>query len=307
MAKVKIRNILVVSFNGFTVERGCDSTGPLALHPDIVREYEERGFNSLPKSEAEMKQRGASSFNALSVSLVNLHVYPTGQGNLVSGDLFPMRYSFTTAVQELIKSEKMSLAEATEHNPRQLNTSLLVVIKKADKFYLLCRRKGKGVLGEGQLHASLYGGRVDADLIGEKNPLYAALKKHLGNEIGLDINRFPGLSPKIMVDEPDVGMVNFGFIVKSDEASIFNAYRQSSAKNESPKVASLALLPISDLPEIHLVNGKQMIRDVLTYAPAGDELAEQIETSMEIRPYTKAIMDFVRESNIRYLIKAAGF
>lgn len=306
MAKIisKIGGICFNIFYGF--KRGCESTGQLALHPDIVQEYKDQGFDSLPRTFEEMKRKNASSFNGLAVSLVSLRVYPVfdelGEKNLVAGELFPMRYAFTTAVQNLLKSGKMSLTEAEKHNPQMLNVSLLAVVKIGIKYYLLSQRKGKGALGEGQLHASLTAGRVDAELLRKKYFLNVALKGHIERGVGADIKNLP-MTPQIMVNEPDVGMVNFAFTARVEEETIISAYKKIAAASDTPKIAGLSLLPISDVPEIFSDGGKMRIK-ALSFT--GD-LADQIEELIEIRPYTKAIIDFIREGNFSYLTKTAGF
>lgn len=305
MAKVIASNIRGVRLNSFPeAERGCDSTGLLQMHPKIVEEYIDKNFDLLPKTEEEKRLTGASSFNALAVSMLSLHSYETALGNLVSGDLFPMRYAFTIAVQNLIKNKVWSVEDAAVFNPRQLNVSWLAVIEKEAKYFLLCRIKGKGILGQDQLHASLYGGAVNADLLGNENILFNALSRHFKKDLGLDVQK---QSPDILIDEPDVGMANFGFIAKAEEATIRAAFENTMAKSDAPKISSLALLPISDIPDVK-IDGVPVIKNVTLFVPGINGLEEHVEETMEIRPYTKAVIDFIKEgNNLQYIIDAAGF
>ena len=314
MAKIGIENIREVRLTVVPTERRFDSEGDLAVHPLVAAAYVEKGYNQKPKSAEEARERGEKGFNGLMSSFSRIAVIPEGAGVLVDATIAPTRYLLGQALRDLEKEGKYLPDVVPQMSPDMANVSLVVPVCVDGENFLVAQIKGK-VLGSGEIHAGMVAGNVDARYLMESDPLVATLQSECSEEVGMDLSKLDPTSALYLVDERETGQVNIAYLARgADHAAILHAY-DMSVKTKLPagqalEVMGLAQLPVAGLALVPLEGGRNGLKGITCFFPAGDPSLGLVTTVEDrgVRPYTTATLEYLsKPKNVRFLLEKAGF
>ena len=314
MAKIGIENIAEIQLNVLKDERTYNSN---TIHELVRKIYEEKGYDSAPKSRKEADELGVKNFNGLMSSFVSIEVKPNDAGNLVLATIAPTRYLVGQAMRDIMK-------EAKENNivympeviaalsPDMANVSLVAPVKINGEYFLLSQIKGKA-LGSGQVHTGLVAGNINAKYLRSyDNPLVATLQNECSEEIGMDLSSLNPSSFVYMVDERETGQVNFAAVAQNvDLDKVLENYEKLTkpklTEEKKLEVMGLATLPVEGLALTPLEDGSDGLKGVTCYFPSKDGLEKKVE-DRGVRPYTQATVDYLsKKENVKFLLEKAGF
>jgi hypothetical protein len=312
VAYISIGNIDRILLNVTQLERTFDTEGPLAIHPTVAAMYVSKDYATAPCSAQEARALGqrADEFNGLKCSFYRITSTQKDGRTIVTADIAPTRYLFSKAMRDVVKEGDYSLADMHAMTPNMAHVSLVVPVRFNGQYHLLSQIKGKA-LGEGQIHAGLAAGHVEAHHLNQCNPLVAALQDEVSEEIGLDLSRLDHTSFVYVVDEAELGTVNFASVAQLVDVDKVLAAYETSIRGKLPgklEVNGLAVLPIAGLTFVPL---ERPLDEVVCYKPTLDGLVASKEAKdwkKDLRPYTQATLEYVREpANLRSLLQKAGF
>jgi hypothetical protein len=220
------------------------------------------------------------------------------------------------ALQDVLKeAEKKGCEYSYEEigfmSPMIANVSLIVPVKINGEYFLVSQIKGKAV-GSGQVLGALVAGGVDCKDLKYKDPLVKALNNECFEEIGLDLSCLNSSSFVYMVDERELGSVNFSAIAeRADLTKILGSYekitKEKLSVGEELEVMALSKFRISGFTLVPLEDGSQWLKDVICYFPTKKGLVKKTE-NRAVRPYTQATLDYIsKPENVRFLLEKAGF
>jgi len=306
MAKIEIENINQLLLNVIPFERKYNSKGNLAVHPAIHLKYITRDYHHAPQSRKERDKRGLKGgWNGMESSFPSIRIYQEEGETIVIADVAPTRYLIGQAFRDLSQEENIehNVLPGFNNSPNMANVSLIAPIKFSRKYYLLAQIKGD-TLGTGQIHSALVAGGIKAKYLSRPNPLIAALQKECSKEIKINLNHLNPSSIVYIVDEREIGKVNFAHIAKgTDLDTILESYeadvKEKLINQEKLEVDGLALIPIE--------NKTGKLRKIRCFLPTKNGLTIKME-KREIRPYTQATLDYLQKpENVRFLLEKAGF
>ena len=311
MAKIIVSDIYDLHYLVLPYERDENATRELGLDPRLVKIYKKNGYNLEPQTQEDANKLGKNHFNGLQSSISHLSLSEIDNKKIVAVHLAPIRYLYSQAMKDFTNENPDATEETiNEVSPALANVSLLVPVKVNGKYYLLGQIKGKAV-GSGQIQAALVAGGVNADDLREGNPFVNALRHEVSEEVGLDLSYLNSSSFIYVVDEREIGNLNFAAIARGQKLeSILTAY-ESLTKNELEMGNNLEVMALSQLDMAGLsllpVEGKSQLEGVLSYIPSKDGLTPRIETRV-VRPYTEAVVNWLKGTgHISSLLKKAGF
>ncbi len=311
MAKIWVSKISDLRLNYLPNLDRADVKGEGGLDRRIIEEYRRLGFHLEPKTREEADALGKKNFNGLVTSIPKINVYTAGEETIVTGDVMTIRYLYGEAFKSLIKKGVITPEEAVEISPNRLNVSLIAVVKKEGKYYLLTQIKGKKTVGAGALQGALVAGGVNAEHLYANQPLIAALQQECREELGIDLSHMDSTSFLYLFDEREIGNVNAGAVARGiDLDKILTTYESRTeaklSKDEIPEVKGLAKIQVAGWSLIPLENGKNGL-EVLSYLPTQNGLVMETEVR-ELRPYAEALMELIKDKkNLYALLERAGF
>jgi len=312
MAKIGIENIAEIQLKVLKDERTYNSD---SIHELVRKIYEEKGYDSAPKSRKEADELGVKNFNGLMSSFVSIEVTPQEVGNLVIATIAPTRYLVGQAMRDVMKEAKENNIIYTPEvivdlSPDMANVSLVAPVKINGEYFLLSQIKGRA-LGSGQVHTGLVAGNINAKYLRYDNPLVATLQNECSEEIGMDLSSLNPSSFVYMVDERETGQVNFAAVAQNvDLGKVLENYEKLTKPKLTEEikleVMALATLPVKGLVLTPLEDGSNGLKGVICYFPTKDGLEKKVE-DRGVRPYTQATIDYLsKKENVKFLLEKAG-
>ena len=312
MAKIGIENIAEIQLKVLKDERTYNSD---SIHELVRKIYEEKGYDSAPKSRKEADELGVKNFNGLMSSFVSIEVTPQEVGNLVIATIAPTRYLVGQAMRDVMKEAKENNIIYTPEvivdlSPDMANVSLVAPVKINGEYFLLSQIKGRA-LGSGQVHTGLVAGNINAKYLRYDNPLVATLQNECSEEIGMDLSSLNPSSFVYMVDERETGQVNFAAVAQNvDLDKVLENYEKLTkpklTEEKKLEVMGLATLPVKGLVLTPLEDGSNGLKGVICYFPTKDGLEKKVE-DRGVRPYTQATIDYLsKKENVKFLLEKAG-
>jgi len=312
MASIIVSDIDELISLVFPEERTANSSGELGLDERLVKIYNEKGYDSKPKTEKEADLIGEKHFNGLQSSIPYFSVSETNGKKIVVAHLAPTRYLFGQAMKDFTKTHPdVSQEVINEISPKMANVSLLVPVKEGKQYFLLAQIKGKAV-GSGQIQAALVAGGVNYQDLQSENPFLNALKHEVSEEVGLDLSYLKPTSFLYLVDERKIGNLNFVAVAEGQRIDDILTVYESLTKKELQQGKNLEVMALSQLDIAGLslipVEGGHKLEDCLSYFPSENGLTSRRE-SRTVRPYTEAIVNYLKQDqkNVKTLLKRAGF
>ncbi|RLE45140.1 hypothetical protein DRJ22_05030 [Candidatus Woesearchaeota archaeon] len=312
MAKIGIENIAEIQLKVLKDERTYNSD---SIHELVRKIYEEKGYDSAPKSRKEADELGVKNFNGLMSSFVSIEVTPQEVGNLVIATIAPTRYLVGQAMRDVMKEAKENNIIYTPEvivdlSPDMANVSLVAPVKINGEYFLLSQIKGRA-LGSGQVHTGLVAGNINAKYLRYDNPLVATLQNECSEEIGMDLSSLNPSSFVYMVDERETGQVNFAAVAQNvDLGKVLENYEKLTKPKLTEEikleVMALATLTVKGLVLTPLEDGSNGLKGVICYFPTKDGLEKKVE-DRGVRPYTQATIDYLsKKENVKFLLEKAG-
>lgn len=257
MAKITRTGInpLVVPLH---LERGLDTEGPFEIHELVRKVYQEKNYQNAPTSSSQ-----GLPFNGLQVSVADIAENPATIW------LAPTRYYFCKAMSEVYKKNKdtLSAEELRKISPKIAHTSIKSLVKYDGKLHIPCHIRGKGAYGTGTILSVLAAGGIEPKHLNTPNPLLAALKDEIKEEIGIDdINL---LNPNYAFDlyeEEEVGRVNFSMYAQNINLSfimhnVMDNNKRIKDQGKKSEISGFALLPF-DKPSLRLICDRYQIEGI---------------------------------------------
>jgi hypothetical protein len=310
MANITQSNIDNIILNIKNEERTVNTTGAQAFDHRLIEMYKRQGYNLKPKNSKEADAMGEKNFNGLSTSFSNIQVNKENGKKIVTLDIAPMRFLFKKAMEQLNNEQKLSLEQRIGISPQQANVSLIAPFKQNGNYFLLGQVKGKAD-GSGQIHAGLVAGGIDYSALQTADPMVTALRQECLEELGMDLNSLNSSSFSYILDESELGGLNFGSVASNvDINNILQAY-DNSIKNKflssELEVQALASFPMAGISVIPLENGIRGLNNVDIYLATENGIQTKKETR-GIRPYSESVIDFVQnKKNLYSILEKAGF
>jgi|GEM_PF-3828998 len=324
MKRVLVGNISEVNLNIIPFERLYNAGGDFFIDERVSRMYKRKGYDAAPKTEAEADERGVKNFNGLMSSFTRpFGKYPTDSGTIVTADIAPTRYLIGQAWRDLKKEGEVGEDELQGISPRMANVSILVPIRYKGRFHLVSQIKGKA-LGSGEILASPSAGNVDATYLWKclqpqkytdadvpKDPLTAALKGEISEEVGMDLRDLDSTSFTLAIDDGAGGINMCSIARNADLTGILHSYegmtRRKLAGGEKLEVAALSLLKVGGIALVPIEGGRRAANEVVCFYPTSDGLTEKVEDIRTVRPYTEAIFEYLEDmDSFRFFMEKAG-
>ena len=296
-------NISDIKLNRIGIERKYDSTGDLAVDSLVRDMYIKKKYCLVPKSAEEARAKGLKFFNGMISSVPRLNIYSDRNRTTVCADVAPARYMLGQAMRDVVDEGRFDYETIQKMSPRLLNVSLLVPVKRNNKYYLLSQIKGH-TFGSGEIIAALVAGNVDAKYLSDTNPLKLALSKECMEEIGANLNDIDHTPFSYLLDETKTGHINFASVSRGVDLDKFLDIYESQTKaklfkDKKREVTGLSLLPIG--------GSDRSSGYVDCFFPTESGLAEKKE-HRDFCLYTRLLVDYLsKQKNAKSLLKTAGF
>lgn len=262
----KITEILQgVELDILTEERDGFSQGSEQIEKEIVEIYEEEDFGSMPKSENEAKRMGVNYWNGLAVSLLSNHTVDTE--GILHGSVMPIRYQYSKANQLFVEMS-LNKIDSMKKSLQLVNVSLVVPYIENGNLLFLSQLRSNCVGWANFYDYHFIGGGLEAEDLNDENPLIKALERECKEEVGLNLSSIDLADEILLVEECELGKINFLFIAKNQDIE-----RLLSKMNKGMEVSGLVGL--------------------------------NPENNYKLTPYSKALGDYYHRKK-EFFIKMAG-